>query len=100
MEMKCLVSMPLFTDEIWTKSMDRAIKEIEKYKCSAFGALPYGLEAAGEVQEKPAAARVGVEDADCQRDSECLNPAKQVSGEAWRRGDGERSDTDQRGHPG
>lgn len=31
-------------------------------------------EAAGEVQEKPAAARVGVEDADCQRGSEACEP--------------------------
>ena len=29
------------------------------------------LEGAGEVQEKPAPARVGGEDADCQRGSEC-----------------------------
>ena len=36
----------------------------------------------GEVQENPAAARVGVEDADCQRVSEGLSPAKRVSGRA------------------
>jgi len=43
------------------------------YKCTKHPSdaqAPPLTEAAGEVQEKPAAARVGVADVDCQRDSE------------------------------
>ena len=47
------------------KSLDWSV-----YKLAAKLPSAFGFQAAGKVQEKPAAARVEVEDPDCQRVSE------------------------------
>jgi len=51
--------------------------EVQDERQSAVGAT--ASKAAGEVQENPAAARVGVEDADCQRGSEASVPPHRVT---------------------
>ncbi len=54
----------------------------------------------GEVQEKPAAARVGVEDADCQRGSEARVSRSESLAERGAELPEERSDIWQRRYPG
>ena len=77
----------------------------------SFAAFRFVFQAGGKVQEKPTAARVEVEDPDCQRKSEGDEGRKYREGETNRNAAaafmpngaeiaGERSDTKQRGYPG